>query len=64
MEFLDRVASAGRRGPQVLKALKSKGSEQTQRMYARHGASGPKVYGVNVADMKVIATTPCRGPCA
>lgn len=40
---------------QVLKSLKSKGSEQTRKMYARHGASGPKVYGVKVADMKVIA---------
>ncbi len=40
---------------QVLEALKSKGSEQTRNIYARHGATGPKVYGVKVADMKVIA---------
>lgn len=40
---------------QVLEALKSKGSEKTRKTYARHGASGPKVYGVSVADMKTIA---------
>lgn len=40
---------------QVLEALKSKGSERTRTLYARHGAGGPKVYGVSVADMKVIA---------
>ena len=40
---------------QVLKALESKGSERTRRTYARHGASGSKVYGVSVADMKTIA---------
>ncbi|MEM7586858.1 MAG: DNA alkylation repair protein [Acidobacteriota bacterium] len=42
---------------EVLEALKSKGSEQTRKTYARHGASGPKVYGVKVADMKAIAKT-------
>ena len=42
---------------QVLKALKSKGDEQTRRTYARHGASGPEVYGVKVGDMKAIART-------
>ena len=40
---------------QVLKALKSKGSERTRNTYARHGASGPKVYGVLVGDIKAIA---------
>ena len=40
---------------EVLEALKSKGSETTRNTYARHGASGSKVYGVKVADMKVIA---------
>ena len=38
---------------QVLKALQSKGSAQTQKTYTSHGASG--AYGVKVADMKVIA---------
>ena len=41
--------------PQVLKALKSKGSEHTRKMYERHGATGPEVYGVKIADMKTIA---------
>lgn len=40
---------------QVLKALEAKGSEQTRKTYARHGASGPGVYGVKVGDMKAIA---------
>ena len=39
---------------QVMKELKKKGSEQTRNTFARHGA--PKdMYGVKVADLKVIA---------
>jgi len=38
----------------VMKALKAKGNEQTRKTYARHGSVGD-VYGVKVADMKVIA---------
>ena len=41
---------------QVMKALKAKGNEQTRKTYARHGATGD-VFGVKVADMKVIAKT-------
>lgn len=41
---------------QVLKALKSKGTEKNRTIFARHGASG-NMYGVSVADMKVIAKT-------
>ncbi|MEM9595847.1 MAG: DNA alkylation repair protein [Acidobacteriota bacterium] len=40
---------------QVLQAMESKGSESTRRTYVRHGATGPTVYGVKVADLKVIA---------
>ena len=39
---------------QIMKELKAKGSEQTCKTFARHGA--PKeMYGVKVADLKVIA---------
>jgi len=41
---------------QVMKSLKSKGSEQTRKTLRRHGA-GKNLYGVRVADMKVIAKT-------
>ena len=41
---------------QVMKSLKAKGSEQTRKTFRRHGASGD-IYGVRVADMKVIAKT-------
>ena len=43
--------------PQVMKALKAKGSEQTRKIFERHGAKGGDIYGVKVADMKVIAKT-------
>jgi len=39
---------------QVLKALEKKGNEQTRKIFERHGAGG-KMFGVKVADMKVIA---------
>ena len=39
---------------QVMKELKKCGSEQTRRIYARHGA-GDNVFGVKAADLKVIA---------
>jgi 3-methyladenine DNA glycosylase AlkD len=35
--------------------LKSKGKEQTRKIYARHGMDEKRVLGVSVADMKVIA---------
>ena len=38
----------------VLAALKKKGTEQTRKTFARHGAPGD-MYGVKVADLKVIA---------
>jgi len=41
---------------QVMKALKKKGSEQRRQLFMRHGA-GDRLYGVSVADMKVIAKT-------
>ena len=40
---------------QILAELKKKGSEQTRKIFARHGASSDNLYGVKVADMKVIA---------
>lgn len=40
---------------QVLKELKQKGSEQTRKTFARHGADPGKFFGVKVADMKPIA---------
>ncbi|MDB4614630.1 DNA alkylation repair protein [bacterium] len=39
---------------QVLNALKKKGSEQTRKTFARHGAPDD-MFGVKVADLKVIA---------
>lgn len=39
---------------QVLAELKSKGSEQTRKTYARHGIDIP-MFGVSVADLKTIA---------
>ena len=41
---------------QVLGALKKKGSPQRRELYMRHGAKD-RLYGVSVADMKVIAKT-------
>jgi 3-methyladenine DNA glycosylase AlkD len=39
----------------VMKSLKAKGSAQTRKTYERHGASGDQLFGVKVADLKVIA---------
>jgi 3-methyladenine DNA glycosylase AlkD len=41
----------------ILAQLKSKGSEKTRVTYARHGMPADRVYGVSVADLKVIAKT-------
>lgn len=41
---------------QVMNELKKKGSEQTRKIYRRHSASC-KLFGVKVADLKVIAKT-------
>ena len=44
----------------VMQALKSKGSAQTRKIYMRHGAGGNgagSMFGVKVADLKVIAKT-------
>ena len=41
--------------PSILAQLKSKGSEQTRKIYARHGIDPQRAYGVKVADLKVIA---------
>lgn len=38
----------------IMQQLKKKGSEQTRKIFQRHGASGD-MYGVRVADLKVIA---------
>ncbi|MDQ8189313.1 DNA alkylation repair protein [Roseibacillus persicicus] len=39
---------------EVLAALESKGTEQTRKIYRRHGATG-EFFGVKVGDLKVIA---------
>jgi 3-methyladenine DNA glycosylase AlkD len=41
----------------ILAELKAKGKEQYRKIYARHGLAVDRVYGVSVADMKVIAKT-------
>ena len=41
----------------VMSELKKKGKEQARKIYARHGMDPERVYGVSVADMKVIAKT-------
>jgi 3-methyladenine DNA glycosylase AlkD len=41
----------------ILADLKSKGKESTRKIYARHGMARDRVYGVSVADLKLIAKT-------
>lgn len=41
----------------VMAELKKKGSEKTRKIYARHGMATDKMFGVTVADLKVIAKT-------
>ncbi|MGC1416263.1 MAG: DNA alkylation repair protein [Candidatus Acidiferrum sp.] len=41
----------------VMAELKKKGSEKTRKIYARHGMATGKMFGVSVADLKVIAKT-------
>jgi 3-methyladenine DNA glycosylase AlkD len=41
----------------VMADLKKKGSEQTRKTYTRHGMATPHMFGVSVADLKVIAKT-------
>ena len=41
----------------ILADLKSKGKENTRKIYARHGMPADRVYGVSVADLKLIAKT-------
>lgn len=39
----------------IMAGLKSKGKEQTRKIYARHGMDAKRVLGVSTADLKVIA---------
>ena len=39
----------------ILVELAQKGNPKTQQIYARHGMPAERVYGVSVADLKVIA---------
>jgi len=39
----------------IMAELKKKGSEQTRKIYARHGMAGAPMFGVSMADLKVIA---------
>jgi len=41
----------------ILAALKKKGTEQNRKIYARHGMVSDRLYGVSMADLKVIAKT-------
>ena len=41
--------------PTILAELKKKGTEKTRATYARHGMRPDRVFGVSVADLKVIA---------
>jgi len=39
----------------IMAELKAKGKESARKIYARHGMDADRVYGVSVADLKVIA---------
>ena len=41
----------------IMSELKRKGTEKTRKTYARHGMATEKMFGVSVADLKVIAKT-------
>lgn len=41
----------------IVAELKSKGSEKTRRTYSRHGVPEGRMFGVSIADLKVIAKT-------
>jgi 3-methyladenine DNA glycosylase AlkD len=41
----------------IMADLKKKGSEKTRKIYARHGMAGKPMFGVSIADLKVIAKT-------
>jgi len=41
----------------IMAELKSKGKEQTRKIYARHGMDPARILGVSTADMKAIAKT-------
>ncbi len=41
----------------IMSELKAKGSAQTRKTYARHGIPIDKMFGVSIADLKIIAKT-------
>ena len=41
----------------IMAELKKKGSEKTRKTYARHGMATERMFGVSIADLKVIAKT-------
>lgn len=41
----------------IMAELKKKGSEKTRKIYARHGMATDNMFGVSMADLKVIAKT-------
>ncbi|MGH9741997.1 MAG: DNA alkylation repair protein [Candidatus Acidiferrum sp.] len=41
----------------IMAELKKKGREQTRKIYARHGMATDNMFGVSVADLKIIAKT-------
>lgn len=53
MEWEGRLATVAT----LMRELKKKGTEKMRVMYARHGMATDKVFGVSVAELKVIAKT-------
>jgi len=51
------TATAAPTAASILADLKSKGKESTRKIYARHGMDPARVYGVSVAELKLIAKT-------
>jgi 3-methyladenine DNA glycosylase AlkD len=41
----------------IMAALKKKGTEKTRKIYARHGMATDNMFGVSMADLKIIAKT-------
>jgi 3-methyladenine DNA glycosylase AlkD len=41
----------------IMAELKKKGNEKMRNMYARHGMATERMFGVSIADLKVIAKT-------
>ena len=51
------TATAVPTATEIMASLKSKGKEQTRKIYSRHGMDPERVLGVSTADLKTIAKT-------